>query len=299
MANLRVNGQERAFDGDPSMPLLWYLRDELGLTGTKFGCGVGAVRRLHRASRRRGRALLHHARCRTSAGKAVTTIEGLRSEGRAPGAGRLARPRRAAMRLLPGRADHAGRGAAREDNPRPPTPRSPTPCPAISAAAAAISASTRPCAPLRRGRDMTRAQHAQQGLASPTSAAAACSRASPRPAASCSPRSSRPSQARFAVLSDRRRGHAERRRQRSRRSSSRSRRTARSPSSRPAPRWAPGRAHRAADDRRRRARRRLGARARRAVARRRDDLRQPGHRRLAQRAPLHPADAPCAAPPRA
>jgi carbon-monoxide dehydrogenase small subunit len=40
MANLRVNGQERAYDGDPSMPLLWYLRDELGLTGTKFGCGV-------------------------------------------------------------------------------------------------------------------------------------------------------------------------------------------------------------------------------------------------------------------
>ena len=29
MVNLRVNGQERAFDGDPSMPLLWYLRDEL------------------------------------------------------------------------------------------------------------------------------------------------------------------------------------------------------------------------------------------------------------------------------
>ena len=40
MAKLRVNGQERAFDGDPSMPLLWYLRDELGLTGTKFGCGA-------------------------------------------------------------------------------------------------------------------------------------------------------------------------------------------------------------------------------------------------------------------
>ena len=41
MANLRVNGQERAYDGDPLMPLMWYLRDELGLTGTKFGCGVG------------------------------------------------------------------------------------------------------------------------------------------------------------------------------------------------------------------------------------------------------------------
>src|SRR5262249_56598386 len=36
VANLRVNGQERTYDGDPSMPLLWYLRDELGLTGTKF-----------------------------------------------------------------------------------------------------------------------------------------------------------------------------------------------------------------------------------------------------------------------
>jgi len=39
MVTLQVNGQERNFDGDPSMPLLWYLRDELGLTGTKFGCG--------------------------------------------------------------------------------------------------------------------------------------------------------------------------------------------------------------------------------------------------------------------
>ena len=38
--SLRVNGQERSFGGDPSMPLLWYLRDELGLTGTKYGCGV-------------------------------------------------------------------------------------------------------------------------------------------------------------------------------------------------------------------------------------------------------------------
>jgi isoquinoline 1-oxidoreductase alpha subunit len=40
MVKLRVNGQDRTFDGDPSMPLLWYLRDELGLTGTKFGCGI-------------------------------------------------------------------------------------------------------------------------------------------------------------------------------------------------------------------------------------------------------------------
>src|SRR5690606_30982364 len=40
VATLQVNGQERAFDGDPSMPLLWFLRDELGLIGTKFGCGA-------------------------------------------------------------------------------------------------------------------------------------------------------------------------------------------------------------------------------------------------------------------
>ena len=40
MIKLTVNGAERSFDGDPEMPLLWYLRDELGLTGTKFGCGI-------------------------------------------------------------------------------------------------------------------------------------------------------------------------------------------------------------------------------------------------------------------
>jgi isoquinoline 1-oxidoreductase alpha subunit len=40
MVKLSVNGVDRVFDGDPSMPLLWYLRDILGLTGTKFGCGI-------------------------------------------------------------------------------------------------------------------------------------------------------------------------------------------------------------------------------------------------------------------
>ena len=41
MISLRVNGVARQFDGDPEMPLLWYLRDELGLSGTKYGCGTG------------------------------------------------------------------------------------------------------------------------------------------------------------------------------------------------------------------------------------------------------------------
>ncbi|KAF1039625.1 (2Fe-2S)-binding protein [Burkholderia sp. Ac-20384] len=40
MTDITINGQRHQFAGDPDMPLLWYLRDELGLTGTKFGCGM-------------------------------------------------------------------------------------------------------------------------------------------------------------------------------------------------------------------------------------------------------------------
>jgi isoquinoline 1-oxidoreductase alpha subunit len=40
MVKINVNGVDHTFDGDPNMPLLWYLRDVLGLTGTKFGCGM-------------------------------------------------------------------------------------------------------------------------------------------------------------------------------------------------------------------------------------------------------------------
>lgn len=76
MIDLRVNGVARKFDGDPDMPLLWYLRDELDLTGTKFGCGMGLC----------GACTIHvngtAARaCVTplgsAAGKEITTIEGL------------------------------------------------------------------------------------------------------------------------------------------------------------------------------------------------------------------------------
>ena len=76
MLTLRVNGEARSFDGDPSMLLLWFLRDELGLTGTKFGCGVAAC----------GACTIHLdgeavRSCQTplsdADGKEVTTIEGL------------------------------------------------------------------------------------------------------------------------------------------------------------------------------------------------------------------------------
>jgi isoquinoline 1-oxidoreductase subunit alpha len=40
MIRVRINGVAHTFDGDPAMPLLWYLRDELRLTGTKYGCGM-------------------------------------------------------------------------------------------------------------------------------------------------------------------------------------------------------------------------------------------------------------------
>ena len=41
MIALRVNGAEVRVEVEPAMPLLWVLRDQLGLTGTKYGCGIG------------------------------------------------------------------------------------------------------------------------------------------------------------------------------------------------------------------------------------------------------------------
>ena len=70
---LTVNSKRVSIEyDDPAMPLLYVLRDDLGLHGPRFGCGLGAVRRLHCPRRRRGRALLRHAalggrtRCRRS-----------------------------------------------------------------------------------------------------------------------------------------------------------------------------------------------------------------------------------------
>jgi isoquinoline 1-oxidoreductase subunit alpha len=83
MVKLHVNGEEHAFDGDPSMPLLWYLRDELGLTGTKFGCGVALC----------GACTVHLDGEATRscaipmsgvAGRKIITIEGLDREGNHP-----------------------------------------------------------------------------------------------------------------------------------------------------------------------------------------------------------------------
>jgi len=81
--SLKVNGVEQSFDGDPDTPLLWYVRDELGLAGTKYGCGTGLC----------GACTVHVdgkavRGCLTTvseaSGASVTTIEGLSSDGNHP-----------------------------------------------------------------------------------------------------------------------------------------------------------------------------------------------------------------------
>jgi isoquinoline 1-oxidoreductase alpha subunit len=80
---VKVNGVERSLDVDPEMPLLWALRDVLGLTGTKYGCGEALC----------GACTVHldgHAvrACATpvrrAEGREVTTIEGLSPAGDHP-----------------------------------------------------------------------------------------------------------------------------------------------------------------------------------------------------------------------
>jgi isoquinoline 1-oxidoreductase alpha subunit len=83
MVTFKVNGTPRAFDDDVEMPLLWYLRDDLGLTGTRFGCGAGLC----------GACTVHidgqpsrscQTPLRTLQNKTVVTIEGLSANGTHP-----------------------------------------------------------------------------------------------------------------------------------------------------------------------------------------------------------------------
>jgi isoquinoline 1-oxidoreductase alpha subunit len=83
MLQFKVNGRDVSVDAAPDTPLLWVLRDNLHLTGTKFGCGIGQC----------GACTVHlegeaQPSCQlpagSVAGKAVTTIEGLSADGRHP-----------------------------------------------------------------------------------------------------------------------------------------------------------------------------------------------------------------------
>ena len=80
---LRVNGQEQTVDVSTTTPLLWVLRDTLGLTGTKYGCGIGEC----------GACTVHLdgeaiRSCTVPVGqvggRAITTIEGLSPDGEHP-----------------------------------------------------------------------------------------------------------------------------------------------------------------------------------------------------------------------
>jgi isoquinoline 1-oxidoreductase alpha subunit len=83
MANIIVNGTPRQIDVEPETPLLWVLREEVGLTGTKFGCGIAEC----------GACTVHvdgvairscSVPVRTVEGKQITTIEGLSSDSSHP-----------------------------------------------------------------------------------------------------------------------------------------------------------------------------------------------------------------------
>ena len=119
MTSLKVNGQVRVVGADADTPLLWVLREELGLTGTKFGCGAAAC----------GACTVHLngepvRSCALPVGDAagadIVTIEGI-AAGAGLGEGALHPVQRAwidiqvpAVRLLPVRHDHGDGGAPEE-----------------------------------------------------------------------------------------------------------------------------------------------------------------------------------------
>ena len=117
MPILAINGRQYTVEAPNDTPLLWVIREQLQMTGTKFGCGAGlcgactvhidgeAVRSCQTSAGRRGRQENHHHR-------------GAQRAQRSSAAEGLDRRAGAAMRLLPVRPDHAG-GLAAADNSAP------------------------------------------------------------------------------------------------------------------------------------------------------------------------------------
>ncbi len=109
---VKVNGQVHGVDVLPDTPLLWVIRDAIGLTGTKFGCGVaqcGACTVFLD-----GKPLRSCAFPVSALGDGeMTTIEGVCGPGGRGRAARLGRARRAAVRLLPVRPGDERHRAAR------------------------------------------------------------------------------------------------------------------------------------------------------------------------------------------
>jgi ferredoxin len=118
MTTLQINGQSMTVEAGEDTPLLWVLRDHLGLTGTKFGCGMALC----------GACTVHLdgqpvRACQTPLGAAVGKKHRhhrrrRRDQDRQGRAACLAQGRRAAVRLLPGRPDHERNGTAAEQKPQ-------------------------------------------------------------------------------------------------------------------------------------------------------------------------------------
>ena len=105
-----LNGKPARAEADAQTPLLWVLREDLELTGTKYGCGMGLC----------GACTVHldgtpvrscSLPLSLAAGRSVTTIEGLGADGMHPL--QQDRRKRTAVRLLPVWPDHVCRSAAR------------------------------------------------------------------------------------------------------------------------------------------------------------------------------------------
>ena len=110
VTRISVNGKTHEVDVEPDTPLLWVLRDTIGLTGTKYGCGIAQC----------GACTVHidgvaTRSCQVEVGTVGSERDhdhrSVGAERQAPsGAESLGRFRRAAMRVLPERHDHGGRG---------------------------------------------------------------------------------------------------------------------------------------------------------------------------------------------
>ena len=113
MPRLTVNGKSHDIDADPNTPLLWVLREQVGLTGTKYGCGIAQC----------GACTVHidgvavrscSLPVSEAEGKQITTIEGLARMVSCILFKSLARARRAAVWVLPNWDDHGGGSAPNE-----------------------------------------------------------------------------------------------------------------------------------------------------------------------------------------
>ena len=118
MISLTVNGKKYDVDVSSDMPLLWVIRDAIGLTGTKFGCGLTAMWRVYGASRRHARTFVRRGRLERRDQESHDNRRTLRCI-ESSLADRLDCRTSSPMRLLPVRPDHVGRCPARTRTAKP------------------------------------------------------------------------------------------------------------------------------------------------------------------------------------